>query len=72
MGHKGGPLLLVDPATGEPAPDAEQWLVNEAPSIDTGYVFGGTAAVQSGVDSGVGMLIGQMGGPVKYEANPKA
>jgi hypothetical protein len=72
MGDKGGPLLLVNPATGEPASDAEQWLVDEAPSIDTGYVFGGTAAVQSGVDSGVGMLIGQMGGPVKYEANPKA
>jgi putative cell wall-binding protein len=72
MGQKEGPLLLVNPATGEPANDAEQWLVNRAPSINTAYIFGGPAAVPSGVDSGVGMLIGQMGGAVNYQANPKA
>jgi len=72
MGQKQGPLILVNPATGEPAADAEQWLTDESGSVDTGYIFGGTAAVPSGVDSGVGMLIGQMGGPVKFEANPKA
>jgi putative cell wall-binding protein len=71
MGMKGGPLLLVNPATGEPASEAENWILNWSPSITTGYVFGGTAAVPSITDSGMGNLIGPMGGPVNYVANPK-
>jgi hypothetical protein len=71
MGAKGGPLLLVNPATGEPDKGAEEWLIDESASITTGYVFGGTAAVPSIVDSGVAGLIGQEGGPVNYGSNPK-
>ncbi|MEY9863693.1 hypothetical protein ABH935_009346 [Catenulispora sp. GAS73] len=72
MGSKGGPLLLVNPATGEPANEAEVWLTGFSSSITTGYVFGGPAAVPSATDSGMGNLIGSMGGPVNYEVNPKA
>ena len=71
MGMKGGPLLLVNPATGEPANEAELWLTGFSSSITTGYVFGGTAAVPSVTDSGVGNLIGAMGGQVNYVVNPK-
>ena len=72
MGAKGGPLLLVDPQTGEPSHDAEEWLVGWSGATSSAYVFGGTAAVPSGTDSGVANLIGQMGGPVNYGTNPKA
>jgi len=72
MGQKRGPLILVDPRTGEPSTRAEEWVVNWGPNITTGYVFGGTAAVPSATDSGMGNLIGKMGGPVNYVVNPKA
>ena len=72
MGMKGGPLLLVNPATGEPATEAESWVTGFSSAITTGYVFGGTAAVPSVTDFGIGNLIGPMGGPVNYVVNPKA
>ncbi|NUR61172.1 MAG: hypothetical protein HOV87_21300 [Catenulispora sp.] len=71
MAQKGGPLLLVDPASGEPAKDAELWLLGWSPSISNGYVFGGTKAVPEVTVSGVADFISGPGGAAT-PVNPKA
>ncbi|NUR61171.1 MAG: hypothetical protein HOV87_21295 [Catenulispora sp.] len=70
MGHVDGPLLLVD-GGGEPSKDAENWLLGWAPSIDSGYIFGGEKAVPDVATVG---LPGLYAGPasVTVVANPKA
>ncbi|NUP51167.1 MAG: hypothetical protein HOW97_28225 [Catenulispora sp.] len=71
MGHQRGPLLLVDPVGGEPAKDAESWLLGWSGSISGAYVFGGTKAVPPITVEGVGGLIA---GPAGADTvtNPKA
>ena len=70
MGHLDGPLLLVD-AGGEPSKDAEYWLLGWAPTIDSGYIFGGEKAVPDVATTG---LPGLYAGPasVTVAENPKA
>lgn len=49
MGSMGGPLLLVNPATGLSAQDAQLLDANRG-ELWAGWVFGGTAAVPASVD----------------------
>jgi hypothetical protein len=71
MARKRGPLLLVDPVSGEPAKDAESWLLSWSPSINDAYVFGGTKAVPDSTVSGVAGLISGPAG-ASTPVNPKA
>jgi hypothetical protein len=50
MAAHGGPLLLVAPSGAMPSPVSAQ-LAREAPTVATGYIYGGTAAVSPGVGS---------------------
>ncbi|NUR24670.1 MAG: hypothetical protein HOV83_02255 [Catenulispora sp.] len=71
MGHARGPLLLVDPVTGKPSPDAQTWLSGWAPTLSSGYVFGGTKAVpETAVGNVAGLIAGPAGAAVA--GNPKA
>jgi hypothetical protein len=56
MGSMGGPLLLVNPATGLSGQDAALLDANRG-ELFTGWVFGGTAAVPAGVDKQLGQAI---------------
>ncbi|GAA1958005.1 cell wall-binding repeat-containing protein [Catenulispora subtropica] len=71
MSEVGGPLLLVDPATGLPSTQAQGWLAGWAPALKDGYVFGGTAALGADVPA---KIAGDIAGPagVALKTNPKA
>ena len=60
MGSMGGPLLLVNPATGLSAQDAALLDANRG-ELSGGFVFGGPVAVPSGVDK---ELAGAIAGPL--------
>jgi hypothetical protein len=79
MGRMGGPLILINPtqSTDPQAPpagplgDEQTWLSGWSGSIDTAYVFGGTAAVS---DVAAKNSAGFISGPAGYDLvpNPKA
>lgn len=56
MGTQGGPLLLVNPVTGLSGQDVALLDANRA-ELYSGFVFGGPAAVPSGIDKQLGMAI---------------
>ncbi|MEY9888278.1 hypothetical protein ABIA31_001918 [Catenulispora sp. MAP5-51] len=56
MGTRGGPLLLVNPATGLSGQDVALLDANRA-KLYSGFVFGGTAAVPAGIDKQLGEAI---------------
>ena len=56
MGTRGGPLLLVNPATGLSGQDVALLDANRA-ELYSGFVFGGTAAVPAGIDKQLGQAI---------------
>lgn len=60
QGTVGGPLILVDPASGLSA-DEQQWLKQSATAIDSVQIYGGPAAVPA-IETGVGTDIGGVGG----------
>jgi putative cell wall-binding protein len=71
MSERRGPLLLVDPATGQPSAQARDWLAGWAPTVKQAYVFGGTAALGTKVPANIA---GDIAGPagVTVQSNPKA
>ncbi|MEY9913320.1 hypothetical protein ABIA35_009589 [Catenulispora sp. MAP12-49] len=56
MGTRGGPLLLVNPATGLSGQDVALLDANRA-ELYSGFVFGGTAPVPAGIDKQLGQAI---------------
>jgi hypothetical protein len=68
MGTEDGPLMLVSPTSGVPAPVA-QWLSQNDGQFNHVEIFGGTVAVPGSVDKAVGGLISGPGG-VDYPSNP--
>jgi hypothetical protein len=56
MGTQGGPLLLVDPETGLSGQDLALLDTNRA-ELYSGWVFGGPAAVPTGIDKQLGKAI---------------
>ncbi|NUP51623.1 MAG: hypothetical protein HOW97_30545 [Catenulispora sp.] len=70
MGTLDGPLLLVNPAGKGALPDgAAAWLHQDAGQFTQLEIFGGNAAVPTGVDKTAGTLIAGPGG-VTYGTNP--
>ncbi|NUR62823.1 MAG: hypothetical protein HOV87_29840 [Catenulispora sp.] len=70
MGTLDGPLLLVDPAGKGALPaGAAAWLHQDAGQFTQLEIFGGNAAVPTGVDKTAGGLIAGPGG-VDYASNP--
>jgi len=68
MGTEDGPLMLVSPTAGVPAPVAK-WLSRNNGQFDRVEIFGGSAAVPTSVDKVVGGLIAGSGG-TDYPSNP--
>ncbi|GAA2020229.1 hypothetical protein GCM10009839_16150 [Catenulispora yoronensis] len=70
MGQHDGPLLLVD-GSGQPSKDAQNWLLGWAPSINSGYIFGGLKAVPASASVGLPGLYAGPAGAVSL-SNTKA
>jgi hypothetical protein len=60
QGTVGGPLILVDPASGL-SDDEQQWLMQAATAIDSVQIYGGHAAVPA-IETEVGTDIGGVNG----------
>ena len=57
LAHTGGPLLLSDPST-LPA-STSSYLTSNAATLTTASIFGGTSALSAGVQTAVGVALGQ-------------
>jgi hypothetical protein len=68
LGRTHGPLLLLNPAVGL-SPDDSSYINDNRGSLGLGVVFGGDAALPSGVDAQLTAAIGGPAGTVTIPAS---
>jgi len=56
MAHLGGPVLLVDPSQTSLPPSVVTYLQSAQPTIESGYVYGGSAAIPPDLVTAAGQL----------------